>query len=134
MSRWRNLNQWMLDLDKFYHLEGIYLYMWILLITMYEGEVQLGCVVLGEKQYIRSIGKFREDLFFTVRMRPFCKRLESEKYEYEDLITFKLMNDFACVEYFYWKRMSVKSGVMILGLTGLMIKLIPECHRAAKSM
>ncbi|MGD6849262.1 hypothetical protein [Rossellomorea aquimaris] len=50
MSRWRNLNQLTFDyLDTFYPL--------------YEGGVQLGCVVLVESQYIRSIGKFREDLF-----------------------------------------------------------------------
>ncbi|UXH43976.1 hypothetical protein N5C46_20430 [Rossellomorea vietnamensis] len=96
MSRWRNLNQWMFDLDTFYHLN-----LWILLNAMYEGGVQLGCVVLGERPYIRSIGKIREDLFFKVRMRPFCKRLESKKYEYEDVFKFKPMNDLACVDYFY---------------------------------
>ncbi len=67
MSSWRNLNQWIFHLDTFYHL-----YLWILLNAMYDGRVQLGCVVLGERHYIRSIGKFREDLFFIVRMRPFC--------------------------------------------------------------
>ncbi|MGM0853474.1 MAG: hypothetical protein ACQEWI_12815 [Bacillota bacterium] len=105
MSRWRNLNQWMFDLDTFYHL-----YLWIVLNAMYEGGAQLGCVVLGERQYIRSIGKIREGLFFKVRMRPFCKRLESEKYEYGGVYTFKPMNDFACGDYFYWMEMSVKKG------------------------
>jgi hypothetical protein len=69
------------------------LYLWILLNAMYDGGVQLGCVVLGESQYIRSIGKFREDLFFKVRMRPFCKRLDTKKYEYGGVYTFKPMND-----------------------------------------
>ncbi|MEI2666121.1 hypothetical protein [Rossellomorea sp. LJF3] len=129
MSRWRKLNHWMLDLDTFYHL-----YLLILLNAMYEGGVQLGCVVLGERPYIRSIGKIREDLFFKVRMRPFCKRLESKKYEYEDVFKFKPMNGFVCADYFYWMRISVKRDVMILGLTSLIIKLIPEWLRAAKSM
>jgi hypothetical protein len=105
MSRWRNLNQWTFDLDTFYPL-----YLWIVLNPMYEGGVQLGCVVLVERQYIRSIGKFREDLFFKVRMRHFCKRLESEKYEYGGVNTFKRMNDFACGDYFHWMGMSVKKG------------------------
>ncbi|MCC5801838.1 hypothetical protein [Rossellomorea vietnamensis] len=114
MSRWRKLNQWMLDLDTFYHL-----YLLILLNAMYEGGVKLGCVVLGERQYIRSIGKIREDMFFKVKMRSFCKRLESKKYEYEDVFKFKPMHDFACVDYFCWMRMSVKRDVLILGLTSL---------------
>lgn len=64
MERWRNLNQWVFDLDTFYHLEGLHLYVWILLNVMYKGGVQLGCVVLfGERQYIQSVGKIREDLF-----------------------------------------------------------------------
>ncbi|MGD6958243.1 hypothetical protein ACQCWA_10965 [Rossellomorea aquimaris] len=106
MSRWRNLNQWTFDLDTFYPL-----YLWIVLNPMYEGGVQLiGCVVLVERQYIRSIGKFREDLFFKVRMWPFCKRLESDKYEYGGVYTFKPMNDFACGDYFYWIGMSVKKS------------------------
>lgn len=129
MSRWRNLNQWMFDLDTFYHL-----YLWILLNAMYEGGVQLGCLVLGERPYIRLIGQIREDLFFKVKMRPFCKRLGSKKYGYGSVCTFKAMNDFACVDYFYWMRMSVKRDVKILGSTSLIIKLIPECLREAKSM
>ncbi|WP_282139185.1 hypothetical protein [Rossellomorea aquimaris] len=129
MSRRRNLNQCMFDLDTFYHL-----YLWILLNAMYEGGVQLGCVVLGEMPYIRSIGKFREDLLFKVRMWPFCKRLKSEKYEYGGVNTFKSMNDLACGDYVYWMEKSVKRDVMILGLIGLMIKLIPECLCAVKSV
>jgi hypothetical protein len=134
MSRLRNINQWMFDMDAFYHLEGLHLYAWILLNAMYEGGVQLGCVVFGARPYIRSNGKFREVLFYKVRMRLFCKRLESEKYEYEGVYTFKPMNDLACGGHFYWKEMSVKRDVMILGLPSLIIKLIPECLRAAKSM
>jgi hypothetical protein len=102
MDRWRNLNQWMLDLATFNHL-----YMWILLNAMYEGRVQLRCVVLGEKPYIRSIGKFREDLFYEVRMRHFCKRLDSEKYEYGGVYTFKSMKNLACGDYVYWMVKSV---------------------------
>jgi hypothetical protein len=117
------------DLDTFNHL-----YTWILLNTMYEGRVQLGCVVLGERPYIQSIGKFREELFYKVRMWPFCKWMESEKYKCGRFYAFKLMNDLACGDYFYWIGMSVKKVVMILGLTGMIIKLIPECLRAAKSM
>jgi hypothetical protein len=90
MDRWRNLNQWMFDLDTFKHL-----YIWILLNAMYEGGVQLGCVVLGERQYIRSIGKFRENLFNKVRMWTFCKLLESEKYKYGSVYTFKPVNNLA---------------------------------------
>jgi hypothetical protein len=115
MDRWRNLNQWMFDLDTFYHL-----YLWILLNATYEGGVQLMCLVLSERQYIRSIEKIRDDLFFKVRMRSFCKRLDSEKYKYGGVYTFKSMNDFACVDYFYWRGMSVKRDVMILGLTSLL--------------
>ncbi|PFA69837.1 hypothetical protein CN378_03455 [Bacillus sp. AFS015802] len=115
MSRWRNLNQWMSDLNTFYHL-----YLWILLNAMYEGGVQLRCVVLGERKYIRSIEKIRDDLFFKLRMRPFCKRLKSEKCEYGSVYTLKSMNDLACMDYFYWIRMSVKRDVMILGLTSLL--------------
>ncbi|WP_061809643.1 hypothetical protein [Rossellomorea vietnamensis] len=84
MDRWRNLNQWMFDLDTLNHL-----YMWILLNVMYEGRVQVGCVVLGEKPYIRSIGKIREVLFYKVRMWQSCKWLESEKYKYGSVYTFK---------------------------------------------
>jgi hypothetical protein len=91
MDRWRNLNQWMFYLDTYNPP-----YMWILLNAMYESRVQLGSVLLGERPYIRSIGKFREDLFFKVGMGPFCKRLDSEKYEYRGVYTFKPMNDFAC--------------------------------------
>jgi hypothetical protein len=101
MSIWKNFNQWMFDLDTPYHLEGLHLYVWILLNAMYEGGVQLGCVVLGERQCIQSIGKFREDLFFKVRMRSICKRLESEKYVYGGVYTFKPMNDFAYGDHFY---------------------------------
>jgi hypothetical protein len=105
MDRWRNLNQRIFDWDTFNHL-----YMWILLNAMYESRVQLGCVVVGERQYISSIGKYREDLFFKVRMKPFCKRLDSKKYEYGGVYTFKPMNDFACGNHFYWMGMSVKKG------------------------
>jgi hypothetical protein len=103
MDRWRNLNQWMFDLETFNHL-----YMWILLHAMYEGRVQLGCVVFGERPYIRSIGKFPEDLFYKVRMC--CKWLESEKYKYWSLYTFKSRNDLACGDYFYWIGMFVKKS------------------------
>jgi hypothetical protein len=88
MDRWKNLNQWMFDLDSFNHL-----YMWILLNAMYEGGVQLGSVMIGERQYIPLIGRFGEDLFFKVRMKPFCKRLDSKKYEYGGVYTFKPMNN-----------------------------------------
>jgi hypothetical protein len=47
---------------------------------------------------------------------------------------FKLMNDFAFGDYLFWMGMSVIRDVIILGLAGLMIKPIPECLRAAKSM
>ncbi|CAN7274137.1 hypothetical protein [Rossellomorea sp. LjRoot5] len=47
MDRWRNLNQWMFDVDTFNHL-----YLWILLNAMFEGRVKLGCVVFGERNYI----------------------------------------------------------------------------------
>ncbi|KAA0562266.1 hypothetical protein F0342_17770 [Bacillus sp. CH30_1T] len=100
MSRWSNLNQWMFDLDTFYPL-----YLWIVLNAMYVGGVQLGCVMLGERPYIRSIGKFRETLFYKVRMWPFCKWME-----YGSVYTFKPMNDLACGHYFYWIGMSVKKG------------------------
>jgi hypothetical protein len=129
MSRWRKLNHWMLDLDTFYHL-----YLLILLNAMYEGGVQLGCVVLGERPYIRSNGKIRGNLFFKVSIRPFCKRLESEKHEYENVFKFKPMKGFAFADYFYWMRISVKRDVRILGSTSLIIKLIPDCLRAAKSI
>ncbi|WP_341356787.1 hypothetical protein [Rossellomorea sp. y25] len=92
-------------MDTFNHL-----YMWILLNALYEGGVQLGCVALGERPYIRSIGKFREDLFYKVRMWPFCKRLKSEKYEYGDVFTVKPMNDFSCGDCFYRIGLSVKKG------------------------
>ncbi|MBW3111592.1 hypothetical protein KYJ26_07110 [Bacillus sp. MCCB 382] len=106
MDRWRNLNQWMFDLDTFNHL-----YIWILLNAMYEGLVQLGCMVIDGRPYIRSIGKFREDLLYKVRLWPFCKWLESGKYKYGRIYTFKPMNDLACGDYFYWIGMSVrKSG------------------------
>ncbi|MGD6849258.1 hypothetical protein [Rossellomorea aquimaris] len=134
MSRWRNLNQWIFDINKFYHQEGLQLYLWILLNTMYEGGVQLGCVVLGERLYMRAIRKFREDLFYKVRIWPFCKWFESEKYKYGRVYTFKKMNDLACGDYFYWIGMSVKKVVIILGLICLIIKPIHECLRAAKSM
>ncbi|MCA1057565.1 hypothetical protein LCL96_01370 [Rossellomorea aquimaris] len=114
MSRWRNLNKWISDLSTFY-----YLYLWILLNAMYEGGVQLGCVVLGERPYIRSIGKIREDLFLKVRMRPFCKRLESEKYEYGGVYTFKSMNDLACGDYVYWIKIFVKKGCYDSGIDQL---------------
>jgi hypothetical protein len=129
MDRWRNLNQWMFDLETFNHL-----YMWIFLNAMYEGSVQLGCVLLGERPYIRCIGKFRECLFFKVGMRPFCKRLDSEEYEYGDVYAFKSMNDFACGDYVYWMEKSVKKGCDDSGIDSLIIMLIPECLSAAKSM
>ncbi|UTE76763.1 hypothetical protein [Rossellomorea sp. KS-H15a] len=106
MSRWRKLNHWMLDLDTFYHL-----YLLILLNAMYEGGVQLGCVVLGEGHYIRSIGRTREDLFLKVRIRPFCKGLVSERYEYGGVYTFKPMNDLACGIRMFVKRGCNDSGI-----------------------
>ncbi|WP_406686530.1 hypothetical protein [Rossellomorea vietnamensis] len=106
MSRWRNLNQWMFDLHTFYHL-----YLWVLLNAMYDGRVQLGCVVLGEGYYIRSIGRTREDLFFKVRIRHFCKRLESERYEYGGVYTFKPMNDLACGIRMFAKKGCNDSGI-----------------------
>jgi hypothetical protein len=60
MSRPRNLKQWMFDLGTCYQTEGLHLYVWILLNSIYEARVREGCVVLGERQYIRSIRKFRE--------------------------------------------------------------------------
>ncbi|MGM0830239.1 MAG: hypothetical protein ACQEU4_18610 [Bacillota bacterium] len=36
MSRWRNFNQWLFELDTFYRLEGLHLYVWILLNAVYE--------------------------------------------------------------------------------------------------
>jgi hypothetical protein len=129
MDRWENLNQWMFDFDTFNHL-----YMWILLNAMYGGRVQLWCVVLGENPYIRSIGKFREDLFYKVRMRSFCKRLKSEKYEFEGVYTFKPKDDFACGDHFNWLGLSVKKRCDDSGIDRLNDKLIPECLRVAKSM
>lgn len=114
MSRWRNINQWMFDLDTFYHLD-----LWILLNAMYDGGVQLGCVVLGEGNYIRSIGRTREDLFFKVRIRPFCKRLESERYEYGGVYMFKSMYDLGCVDYVFWMEKSVKKGCNDSGIDQL---------------
>jgi hypothetical protein len=108
MSRWRNLNQWMFDLYTFYYLEGLHLYVWILLNVMYVGQVQLGSILFGARPDIQSIGKFREVLFFNVRMTLFCKRLESEKYEYEGVLRLMPMNDLACGDHFYWMGMSVK--------------------------
>jgi hypothetical protein len=119
MRRWRNFNQWMFDLDTFYRLEVLHLYVWILLNAMYEGGVQLGCVVLGERQYIRSIGKFREDLSFTVRKRSFYKWLDSEKFEYGGVYTFKSMNDLTCGDYVYWMEKSVKKGCVDSGIDRL---------------
>ncbi|WP_226673467.1 hypothetical protein [Rossellomorea aquimaris] len=110
MSRCRKLNQWKFDLDTFYHLKGLHLYVWILLNAIYEGGVHLGCVVLGKRLYIRSIVKFREALIFKVRMRSYCRRFESYEYEYGGVNAFKLMNDFVCEGYFYLMGMSVKKG------------------------
>jgi hypothetical protein len=118
MSGWRNLKQRMLDLDTFYHLEGLRLYVGIMLNATYEGGVQVGCVVLGERQYIQSIRKFREGLWFYnrkkideyshSRIQPSIKRLESEKYEYGYVFTFRPTKDFACGDYLNWMGMSVK--------------------------
>ncbi|PFG05240.1 hypothetical protein [Bacillus sp. es.034] len=114
MDRWRNLNQWIFDLDTFNHL-----YMWILLNAIYDGEVQLGCVVLGEMPFIRSIGKFREDLLYKERMWPFCKWLESENYKYGSVYTFKSMNDLACGDYVYWMNILIKKGCYDSGINRL---------------
>jgi hypothetical protein len=65
---------------------------------------------------------------------PYCMQLESCENGYGGVNTFTLMNGFACGDEFYCMGMSVKKGVMILGLTGLIIKLIPKCLRSAKSM
>ncbi|MCR8848345.1 hypothetical protein NQ095_08020 [Rossellomorea sp. SC111] len=129
MCKWRNLNQWMFDLDTFNHL-----YMWILLNSVYEGGVQLWCVVLGERKYIQSTGKIREDLFFKVRMRPSCKRLESVKYVYGGVYTFKPMNDIACGDYVYQMEMFVIKGCDNSGIDQLGNKADSDCLRAAKSM
>ncbi|QHE62599.1 hypothetical protein FHE72_17385 [Rossellomorea vietnamensis] len=108
MSRWRNLNQRIFNMDIFFHLEGLQLYLWILLNAMYEDGVQLGCVVLGERLYIRPIAKFQEALIFKVRMRPYCMRYESYEYEYVGVNMFKQVSDFVCWDYFYGVGMSVK--------------------------
>ncbi|MFC7782869.1 hypothetical protein ACFQWC_00060 [Rossellomorea sp. GCM10028870] len=91
------------------------LYLWIVLNAMYEGGVQLGCVVHGEGHYIRSIGRTRENLFFKVRIWPFCKRLESERYEYGGVYTFKPMNDLACGIRMFVKKRCNDSGIDQLG-------------------
>jgi hypothetical protein len=53
MSGWRKIKQKILELDTFYHLEYLLLYVWILLNATYQGGVQVGCVVL-EKGSISS--------------------------------------------------------------------------------
>jgi hypothetical protein len=64
MSGLRKLKHRMLDLDTFYHLEDLLLYVWILLNALDEDGVQVGCVVPAERKNIRMIRKFGENLWY----------------------------------------------------------------------
>ncbi|NMH67902.1 hypothetical protein HF072_03770 [Bacillus sp. RO3] len=54
MSGWRKLEQEMVEMETFYLPEDLRLYVWILLNATYQGGVQIGGVVLGERQYVRD--------------------------------------------------------------------------------
>jgi hypothetical protein len=120
MSGWRKLKQRMFDLDTFYPLEDLRLCVWILVITTYEGGIQVGCMVLGEMQYIPSIWKFREILWFYnrkkidesshSRIQHLINRLEWEKYKYAYVFMFWATKDFACGDYLNRIGISVKRG------------------------
>ncbi|BCB04076.1 hypothetical protein [Bacillus sp. KH172YL63] len=124
MNGWRKLETGMLDKETFHHPEDLRLYVLILLNATYQGGVQVGGVVLGERQYVRSLRKLREDLWFYngkkideyshSRIQRSIKRLErdgwlkAEKYEHGFVFTLRPTKDFACGEYLSWMGMSKK--------------------------
>jgi hypothetical protein len=124
MNGWRKLETGMLDKETFHHPEDLRLYVLILLNATYQGGVQVGGVVLGERQYVRSLRKLREDLWFYngkkideyshSRIQRSIKRLErdgwlkAEKYEHGYVFTLRPTKDFACGEYLSWMGMSKK--------------------------
>ncbi|MCA1063871.1 hypothetical protein QTG56_01415 [Rossellomorea sp. AcN35-11] len=124
MNGWRKLEQEILDLETFHHPEDLRLYVWILLNATYQGGVQVGGVVLGERQYIRSLRKLREDLWFyngkkideysNSRIQRSIKRLEecgwlkAEKFQHGYVFTLRPTKDFTCSEYLSWMGMSGK--------------------------
>ncbi|TMU85868.1 hypothetical protein FGG79_11775 [Bacillus sp. BHET2] len=124
MSGWRKLEQEMLDLETFYHPEDLRLYVWILLNATYQGGVQVGGVVLGERQYIRSIRKLREDLWYyngkkideysnsriqrSIKRLEECGLLKAEKFQHGFVFTLRPTKDHTCVDYLEWMGMSVK--------------------------
>ncbi len=122
MSGSRQLIQSGLDLNKYYPLESILLYAWILL----NEEAQVGCMVLGESKYIRSIRKFRDVIFYRgnkineylhSRIQPSSKWSVSEKYEYGHVITYRLRKNVTCGDYLYWVGIFVKNEFEIPELT-----------------
>lgn len=118
MSGWRKLEKVMVDTEIFHHPEDIRLYVWILLHATHTGGVQVGDVVLGERQYIRSIGKLQEDLWFyngkkkdaytASRIQRSIKRLEkydwlkAEKFQHGFIFTVRPVKDPLCGEYLKW--------------------------------
>jgi hypothetical protein len=109
----------------------------------YQGGVQVGGVVLGERQYVRSLRKLREDLWFYngkkideyshSRIQRSIKRLEkdgwlkAEKYEHGYVFTLRPMKDFACGEYLSGMGMSKrKRDERNPVVTSLMMGLVPE--------
>ncbi|MGG3916029.1 hypothetical protein [Rossellomorea vietnamensis] len=124
MNGWRKLETGMLDKETFHHTEDLRLYVLILLNATHKGGVQVGGVVLGERQYVRSLRKLREDLWFYngkkideyshSRIQRSIKRLErdgwlkAEKYEHGYVFTLRPTKDFACGEYLRWMGMSKK--------------------------
>ncbi|MGM0852615.1 MAG: hypothetical protein ACQEWI_08385 [Bacillota bacterium] len=118
MSGWRKLEKDIVDTEIFHHPEDIRLYVWILSKATHKAGVQVGGVVLGERQYIRSIGKLQEDLWFfngkkkdeytTSRIQRSIKRLEkcgwlkAEKFKHGFIFTVRPVKDPECGEYLKW--------------------------------
>jgi hypothetical protein len=124
MNGWRKLEQGVLDMETFHHPEDLRLYVLILLNATHQGGIQVGGVVLGERQYVRSLRKLREDLWFyngkkideyshsriqrSIKRLEKCGWLKAEKYEHGYVFTLRPTKDFACGEYLSWMGMSNK--------------------------
>ncbi|RBP00198.1 hypothetical protein [Rossellomorea aquimaris] len=118
MSGWRKLEKDMVETEIFHHPEDIRMYVWILIHATHKDGVQVGDVVLREGQYIRSIGKLQEDLWFyngkkkdayaTSRIQRSIKRLEkcgwlkAEKFKHGFIFTVRPVKDPKCGEYLKW--------------------------------
>ncbi|BCB04065.1 hypothetical protein [Bacillus sp. KH172YL63] len=90
------------------------MYVLILLNSTYKGGVLVGGVVLGERQYVRSLRQLREDLWFynengveeyshsriqrSIKRLEKCGWLKAEKYEHGYVFTLRPAKDFACRE------------------------------------